>query len=144
MGNETQKTVNNARTVLIILVLTGCSEQSSPPDIILDENHEGEEIIEDLPENVSFWGFDEGDFDGWEHFPGWSIEGVIASGVGLQEGIFTEDQWVDFHLFARLEIDPESTFAIHFREGAGEGGYQVLIQPNNLSLLFVSNGVVND
>ena len=120
-------------SLLLIGVLTACGGGTSTPEAIEPEiepppKGPADEIDQDLPEGVFFWGFDAGSPPGWEHSPEWQFEQGNALSEGPGQSMFSAEQWANFNLFSRIQTGPDTAFGVFIR-ATEEARYQIIFEP---------------
>jgi hypothetical protein len=121
-------------TILVISMLTACGGggTSTPHEVGPTKEPPAadpdEEVVEDIPENIFFWGFDDGPPPDWEHSPEWQFEGGNALSEGPDHSIFSTEQWGSFNFFSRIQTGPDSAFGIFIR-ATDEARYQIIFEP---------------
>ncbi|NIS81030.1 MAG: hypothetical protein GTO14_12665 [Anaerolineales bacterium] len=120
--------------VLILSLLTACGGggTSTPDELVPEagppEEDHVEEIEEGIPEDVFFWGFDDGPPPGWDFSPDWQYEGGHALSGGPDQVMFSAERWGSFNLFSRIRTGSDTAFGIFIR--AGENArYQIIFEP---------------
>jgi hypothetical protein len=128
-------------TLLLILVMTlilstltscGGGRTSTPepiePEEALPTEDSPEEVNQDIPEEVFFWGFDEGLPPDLELSPGWQFQDGMAISDEPGQFMFTYEQWTNLNLLTRFQAAPENLFGIFIR-AAEDARYQILFEP---------------
>ncbi|MEJ2487837.1 MAG: hypothetical protein P8Y68_19140, partial [Anaerolineales bacterium] len=98
-----------------------------------------EQVEQAQTEQVAFWGFDSGFPVGVEHSDGWQlVDGYAITNLPGQ-GMFSAEQWKNFELVSRLQMEPGTLFGFFFR-AREQGSYQILLEPGFAILRFESPG----
>lgn len=102
-----------------------------------------EVVDEDIPDNIFFWGFDEGPPPDWEVSPEWQFEGGNAISEGPGQAIFSSEQWGSFNFFSRVRTGPETAFGIFIRAG-DKARYQIVFEPGAFVFFWDIEGIMGE
>lgn len=134
--------------LLILSVLTACGGRTNTPEAIEPDVEpppadQVEEVEQEVPEGISFWGFDQGRPGDWEISPGWQFEEGHAVSDGPDQVMFTYEQWANFNLFTRIQTGPGTAFGIFIR-AAENARYQIIFEPGAFVFFWHVGDVVDE